>query len=156
MSEVELYLIQNGENCTIYTLQFLRDVESEFEKFVAKFRDDAEYSEDFSRIAAFIKRSAKTGALERYFRPEGKMNDSVVALPVTSSKLRLYCLRLSDRILVLGNGGVKTTQRYEDDTLLNGYVMTLQKFEKLLRQEVANGNVLITQSTIETDNVFEL
>ena len=35
MSEVELYLIKDGENCTIYTLQFLRDVESEFEKFVA-------------------------------------------------------------------------------------------------------------------------
>lgn len=84
------------------------------------------------------------------------MNDSVVALPVTSSKLRLYCLRLSDKILVLGNGGVKTSQRYEDDTLLNGYVMTLQKFEKLLRQEFANGNVKITELTIETDNIFEL
>lgn len=101
MSEVELYLIQDGENCTIYTLQFLRDVESEFEKFVTKFREDAEYSEDFSRIAEFIKRIAKTGALERYFRPEGKMNDSVFALPVTSSKLRLYCLRLSDKIFLL-------------------------------------------------------
>ena len=156
MSEIELYLIQDGENCTIYTLQFLRDVESEFEKFVAKFRDDADYSEDFSRITAFIKRIAMTGALERYFRPEGKINDSVVALPVTSSKLRLYCLRLSDRILILGNGGVKTSQRYEDDTLLNGYVITLQKFEKLLRQEVANGKVNITESTIETDNIFKL
>lgn len=156
MSEVELYLIQEGENCTIYTLQFLRDVESEFEKFVAKFKEDAEYSEDFSRIAAFITRIAKTGALERYFRQEGKMNDSVVALPVTSSKLRLYCLRLSDKILVLGNGGVKLTRRYEEDSFLNGYVMTLQKFEKLLRQEVANGNVNITESTIETDNIFEL
>ena len=137
-------------------MQFLRDVESEFEKFVARFREYAEYSEDFSRIAAFIKRIAKTGALKRYFRPEGRMTDSVVALPVTSSKLRLYCLHLSDRILVLGNRGVKTSQRYEDDTLLNGYVMTLQKFEKLLRQEAANGNVNITESTIETDNVFEL
>lgn len=156
MSEVELYLIQDGENCTIYTLQFLRDVESEFEKFVTKFREDAEYSEDFSRIAAFIKRIAKNGELERYFRTEGKMNDSVVALPVISSKLRLYCLRLSDKILILGNGGVKTSQRYEDDTLLNGYVMTLQKFEQLLRQEVALGNVNITESTIETDYIFEL
>lgn len=156
MSEVELYLIQDGECCTIYTLQFLRDVESEFEKFVVKFREDAEYSEDFSRIAAFIKRIAKTGALERYFRPEDKMNDSVVALPVMSSKLRLYCLRLSDKILVLGNGGVKTSRRYEDDTLLNGYVMTLQKFEKLLKQEMASGNVTITESTIETDNIFEI
>ena len=106
MSEVELFLIKDGENCTIYTLQFLRDMESEFEKFIAKFRDDAEYSEDYARIAAFVTRIARTGALERYFRNEGKMSDSVVAIPVTSSKLRLYCLRLSDKILVLGNGGV--------------------------------------------------
>lgn len=111
MNEVELYLIKEGESCTIYTLQFLKDVESEFEKFVAKFKEDAEYSEDFSRIAAFVSRIAQTGALERYFRPEGKMSDSVVALPVTSSKLRLYCLRLSDRILVLGNGGVKKSRK---------------------------------------------
>ena len=156
MSEVELFLIKDGENCTIYTLQFLRDMESEFEKFIAKFRDDAEYSEDYARIAAFVTRIARTGALERYFRNEGKMSDSVVAIPVTSSKLRLYCLRLSDKILVLGNGGVKKTRRYEVDPILNGYVMTLQKFEELLRREVANGNVNITESTIETDNIFEL
>ncbi len=35
MSEVELYLIDEGENCTLYTLQFLRDSDHEFEKFVA-------------------------------------------------------------------------------------------------------------------------
>lgn len=156
MNEVELYLIDEGENCTIYTLQFLRDNESEFEKFVSKFRDDAEFSEDFMRIASFIKRMLKSGASERYFRPEGKMNDSVVALPVISSKLRLYCLRLSDKILILGNGDVKNSQKYEDDLLLNGYVMTLQKFERLLKQEVDNGKVKITESTIETDNIFEL
>lgn len=52
-------------------------------------------------------------------------------------------------------GGVKTSQRYEDDNLLNGCVVTLQKFEELLRQEVANGNVNITESTIETDNIFK-
>jgi len=156
MSEVELYLIQEGENCTVYTLQFLRDMDSEFEKFISKFKDDAEYSEDYSRIATFVMRIAQTGALERYFRHEGNANDSVVALPVTTSRLRLYCLRLSDKILVLGNGGVKKTQRYEDDPILNGYVMTLQKFELLLRQEVANGNVCITETTIETNHIFEL
>lgn len=39
MSEVELYFIEQGENCTVCTLQFLRDSESEFEKFVSKFID---------------------------------------------------------------------------------------------------------------------
>ncbi len=156
MSEVELYLIQEGDNCTIYTLQFLRDTESEFEKFVSKFIDNVEYNEDYTRIAAFISRIARNGALERYFRPEGKMSDSVVALPVTSSKLRLYCLRLSDKILILGNGGVKSTRTYDEDASLKGYVMTLQKFEKLLTDGVKDGSVTITETSIETDNIFEI
>ena len=156
MSEVELYLISEGENCTIYTLQFLRDMESEFEKFVEKFKDSAEFNEDYLKIASFIRRIAQSGAQERYFRPEGKMADSVVALPVINSRLRLYCLRLSNKILVLGNGGIKKTQRYEEDSMLNGYVLTLQKFEILLKEEVANGNVVITESSIETDLIFNL
>ncbi len=156
MSEIELYLIKEGDKCTIYTLQFLREVESEFEKFVSKFIDSAEYSEDYTRIVAFISRIANTGALERYFRPEGKMNDSVVALPVTSSKLRLYCLRLSAKILILGNGGVKATRTYDEDLTLKGYVITLQKFENLLKQGVNEGSVTLTETTIETDNIFEI
>ncbi|MDE6415427.1 MAG: hypothetical protein K2K68_00155 [Duncaniella sp.] len=156
MSEVELYLIEKGENCTIYTLQFLRDSESEFEKFVSRFIGDAEYSEDYARIAAFISRIVSTGAFERYFRREGKMNDAVVALPVTASKLRLYCLRLSDKILILGNGGVKKTRTYNEDSVLKGHVITLQKFERLLHEGIADGSVLLTESTIETDNIFEI
>jgi len=156
MSEVELYLIQDGDNCTIYTLQFLRDTENEFEKFISKFKESAEYSEDYIRIAAFISRIARTVASERYFRQEGKMNDSVVALPVISSKLRLYCLRLSDKILILGNGGVKSTRTYDEDPTLKGYVMTLQKFENLLRQGIEDGSVTLTETTIGTDNIFEL
>ena len=84
------------------------------------------------------------------------MNDSVVALPVITSKLRLYCLRLSDKILIFGNGDVKATRRYQDDTKLKAYVITLQKFEKLLKEGVENGSVKITETTIETDNIFEL
>lgn len=156
MSELELYLIEEGDNCTIYTLQFLRDSESEFEKFVSRFMNDSEYNEDYSRIAAFITRITKSGALERYFRHEGKITDSVVALPVVSSKLRLYCLRLSDKILILGNGGIKSTRTYEEDSVLKGHVMTLQKFENLLKRGIEDGTVIMTETSIETDNIFEI
>ena len=81
---------------------------------------------------------------------------AVMALPVISSKLRQYCLRLSDRILILGNGGVKKIRTYEEDSSLKAYVITLQKFEKLLNAGVTDGSVTITESTIETDNIFEL
>ena len=84
------------------------------------------------------------------------MNDSVVALPVLKSKLRLYCLRLTDKILVLGNGDVKNSRTYEENDTLQGYVIALQKFERLLRQEVRSGNVKITEKEIITDKTFEL
>lgn len=72
----------------MYTIQFLYDEQSEFEKFVAKFRQDAELIHDFQAIMRFVEQILSNGELERYFRREGKMNDSVVALPVLKSKLR--------------------------------------------------------------------
>ena len=84
------------------------------------------------------------------------MKDSVVALPVLSSKLRLYCLRLSDGILVLGNGGVKQSRTYEEDDSLRGYVLTLQKFEELLKEGQLDGSVIVTERSIKTDKTFEI
>lgn len=156
MSEVELLLVNSGDSCTMCTIQFLSDDQSEFEKFVAKFRQDAELNPDFQAIMRFLEQILSNGALERYFRREGKMNDSVVGLPVLKSKLRLYCLRLTDKILILGNGGIKNRRTYEEDDTLQGYVIDLQKFERLLKHEVRSGNVEITEKEIITDKTFDL
>ena len=156
MSEAELLLVNNADGCTIYTIQFLSESDSEFERFYTRFKDDAEYNPDLMRIVALINTSADMGALERYFRPEGKLKDGVCALPVLQSKLRLYCLRLSDKILVLGNGGVKKTRTYNEDDTLKGYVLTLQNFEKLIREGEKDGTISITANTIETDKTFDI
>lgn len=156
MSEVELLLLDSGKGCTVYTIQFLSDDLSEFEKFVVKFRENGELNTDFRQIIRFIDQIVDFGALERYFRPEGKMRDSVVALPVIKSRLRLYGLRLSDKILILGNGGEKNTRTYEENNELKGYVLSLQKFERLIKDGVADGSVIITENTIETHKTFEL
>ena len=156
MSEVELLIVDSSDKCTLYTIQFLSDDTNEFDKFITKFRNDAELNPDFQAIMRFVEQIMANGALERYFRREGKMSDSVVALPVLKSKLRLYCLRLTDKILVVGNGDVKKTRSYEEDNILQGYVMDLQKFERLLKQEVRSGNVEITESQIITNKTFEL
>ena len=156
MSEMELLLVNEGENCTLYTIQFMSKDKSEFERFYAKFKNDAEYDNDLMRIVALIDKIADKGALERLFRPEGKYSDGVCALPVIQSKLRLYCLRLSDKILILGNGGAKTTRTYNEDDVLKGYVITLQNFEKLLKDGEKEGSVVITENTIETDKIFNI
>lgn len=156
MSEAELILVNEAKNCTFYTIQFLSEDESEFEQFYNKFKDDVEFNPDLMRIVGFLGRIADFGALERYFRPEGKMSDNVVALPVVTSKLRLYCLRLSDKILILGNGGVKKTRSYEEDDELSGYVITLQNFDKLIKEGTESGTIIVTENKIMTDETFDL
>ncbi|MCM1170463.1 MAG: hypothetical protein NC324_11070 [Bacteroides sp.] len=156
MSEVELILLNDTGKCTLYSIQFSSESESEYERFYSKFIEDARLNPDLLRIVQVVDRIAEQGALERFFHYEGKMNDSVVALPVLNSKLRLYCLRLSDTILILGNGGVKNSRTYEEDDSLRGYVLTLQKFEELLKDGQRDGSVTITEKTIETDKTFEL
>ena len=156
MSEAELILVNEAKNCTFYTIQFLSEDESEFEQFYNKFKDDVEFNPDLMRIVGFLGRIADFGALERYFRPEGKMSDNVVALPVVTSKLRLYCLRLSDKILILGNGGVKKTKSYEEDDELSGYVITLQNFDKLIKEGTESGTIIVTENKTVTDETFDL
>ena len=156
MSEVELLLLDQTENCTIYTIQFLSDDLNEVEKFVSKFQGEGELNKDFRIIAKFIDQILDLGAPERYFRPEEKMKDSVVALPTLRSKLRLYGLRLSDKILILGNGGEKTSKTYQEDDKLSRYVLNLQKFDEILKEGVKDGSVVITENEIQTDEIFEL
>ncbi len=88
------------------------------------------------------------GAFERFFRPEGRMEDHVAALSIDSRKLRLYCLRISDQILIVGNGGVKESRTYEDNEELSGYVIDLQVFDKLLTEARKDGSITIEKNVI--------
>lgn len=76
------------------------------------------------------------------------MSDNVVGMAIDSHKLRLYCLRISDKILILGNGGVKHTKTYEEDPKLLGYVIDLQKFEVALKEAQKKGKILIEKNYI--------
>ena len=65
MSEAELVLVEEAKNCTLYTIQFLSEEDTEFEQFFNKFKDDVEFSPDLMRIVGFIGKIADFGALER-------------------------------------------------------------------------------------------
>lgn len=77
-----------------------------------------------------------------------EMNDNLAALAIDSHQLRLYCLRISDQILIMGNGGIKDTRTYEESRELYGYVMDLQKFDELLKQAQKKGEITIEQTVI--------
>lgn len=151
-------LIASSETASLYSISFEIDGKTEFEKFVEAFEADATYRNDYRRILAALQVVLEVGALERFFRPEGKIEYDLVALPLDSGKLRLYCLRISDQILVIGNGGIKDVKRYEDSRQLLGYVMDLQKFDRLLQAMLESGSIDIEERVLKgvENQVFEI
>lgn len=149
MTKVKIEEVQKTDIAGLFTICFEGDDATEFQKFIEKFKEDATRKEDLSVILTAINRMlTASGFLERYFRPEGKMGDNVVALPIERTRMRLYCLRMSDSVLIVGNGGMKSTKTYEEDESLNGYVITLQRLDKLLGQAMKSGKVTIEETTI--------
>ena len=148
MKKATLKTIESNDLVSLYSICFNNAEESEFENFLSKFKEESTLNKDFQTILVALAKIIERGALERFFRMEGKMNDDVYALSLDSHKLRLYCLRISDQILILGNGGVKDTRAYQEDETLSGYVMDLQRFDKLLKQAQKKGNITIEKNYI--------
>ena len=157
MTKAKIQSVAQTEKAGLFTICFEGESYSEFEKFLLKCKDG--YSRDLNIILAAVNRMLRmSGFLERYFRPEGKMRDGVCALPIETSKLRLYCLRINDSILIAGNGGIKNVRKYEECEELNGYVIALQKLDEALKIAVKKGAVTIEENIIGNinSNEFEL
>lgn len=158
MKEATLKILEQTDNVSLYSICFDGNAVSEYESFIQRFKDDATLNMDYKNIILALEKIVAVGAFERFFRPEGKMNDHVAALSIDSRKLRLYCLRISDQILILGNGGRKDKRTYEESTELSGYVMDLQEFDKLLTEAQKEGSVSIEKNVITgiEGKVFQL
>jgi len=159
MTKATIQSVRQTENAGLFTICFEGESFSEFQKFIIKGHENATLQPDLQKILNAVQHMMNAmGFLERYFRPEGKMRDRVTALPIQSSKLRLYCLRLSDSVLIVGNGGPKSTKTYEEDPELNGYVIQLQKLDDLLRLAEAKGEITIETATLSgvDDKQFDI
>ena len=128
---------------------------SEFDKFLDKYPRGGEYDEDINIIITKLDQIGLRGALERYFRPEGKIKDNVCALPIDTNRLRLYVIRITDEIIVLGNGGRKKTKTYNEDAELNSYVNQLQRNDKKLKLKIKNGLVQVKRKHLTGELKFD-
>lgn len=105
--------------------------------------------EKINVILSWMDKIAENGALERYFRPEGRYGDGVGVIPIdVGNKLRLYCLRLSDRILVFGNGGVKDSKSWEESDTLAPYVELLMDTSRFISSRIKDGTVVLVDKEI--------
>ena len=60
-----------------------------------------------------------------------------------TGRIRLYCLRWSSSLLIVGTGGLKTAQTYQKDMALRHIVPELQELDKLIMMRQRSGDIEI-------------
>lgn len=139
-------LLESGDKVSLYSPRYEGELYTEFEKFLLQFKDTHQH--DVQVLVRRLDIIKENGAEDRYFRYEGTIHDRVMALPshIDTANLRLYCLNISHKILILGNGGVKNTRTYQDNPILNKCVQNLQKIDIQIKER-ENRRVITVQGT---------
>ena len=110
-----------GSHCTFYTVRWDGSEFSETDKFFSKYEDHEEFGDSLMEMASFLNQviADEYGALDDFFRfenaaqalpPKGKYQIGELHVNFSNFPLRLYCLKISENILVLFNGNEKTSQ----------------------------------------------
>jgi len=110
-----------GSRCTFYTVRWEESDWSETDKFFDKYESDADFERHIQELAVFLTKKVgnDVGALEDFFRfentaqalpPSGKHKVGEITINYGNFPLRIYCLRISDSLVVLFNGGEKTAE----------------------------------------------
>lgn len=109
-----------GKKCTFYTVRWEHSLLSETDKFFVKYENNKAFERPIQELAKFISKKIgeELGALEDFFRfensahalpPSGRYKVEDIYINYGNFPLRLYCLRISESMVVLFNGGEKTT-----------------------------------------------
>ena len=141
-----LELLEDGEKVSLYSPHFDGEEYTEFEKFLLTYKDA--YPDDVRQLVYRLDIIKREGAEDRHFRYEGTRRDRVMALPshLETTSLRLYLLNIKAKILILGNGGLKSTATYQEDAHLHKCVQTLQKIDIQMKQ-MENQKVITVKGT---------
>jgi hypothetical protein len=145
----KIELVEENEKVNFYSIHLDGKELTELESFFEKFPIGCEYDEEIDVIIAWMDKIAEMGALERYFRPEGKYGDGVGVIPIDiGNKVRLYCLRLSDKILIFSNGGVKDTAKWQESEELAPYVKLLIDTSRFISSRMNDGSLVLVDKEI--------
>ena len=156
---------------TYYTVRFENNDNSEFEKFILKHQTDATIHNEFQDLLSLIEAlGEEIGAKPRYFSRKEKRAE---ALPPQQSalsrnerklivkqqhNLRLYCMRISDEIVFLFNGGVKTPGSItaQECRVVRKFFDMANKLAGVIEQSIINNEIIPDGMNLEVDDDFEL
>lgn len=117
-----------------YSLHIEGEEHNETDRFFERFIE-SEYHEDLEKIKYWLEVIGNSkGAEPRFFRHED--NAAALPPPIEFNNLRLYCLRCTNDVVILGNGGLKTSQRVQDSQEVYPIFRFMNKFNQIFTEKV--------------------
>lgn len=149
-----------------YTIRFNGKDLSEFREFLIRLNEDKTNQKELSEINRYIENiGERFGALPHHFRSEGAAD----ALPppyhqfietesAADYGIRLYCIRLSPSIVILLNGGRKTSLKVQDCKNCYPHFERARKVALLINKLILEGFFTIDEETrkVEVEQDVEL
>lgn len=155
-SFVTLRLFKTFKKVTYYTFLKENDSYTEADKFFNKCLTNDKISEQTDELVEWIRLiGEKYGAKKRYFRFENEAG----ALPpkfVENNQLRLYIYRVSEGIVILANGGIKTKRTAQECPNVKGHFRFADKMSKQLNALIGRDAIKIKGNTIINIHEIEL
>jgi hypothetical protein len=156
----ELEIFDNeGSRCVFYTVRWQDTTLSETDKFFFKYKNDATLKRPLQELAKFLEVviGEENGALEAYFRfenqaqalpPSGTFKVDEVTVNYGNFPLRLYCLRISESLVILFNGGEKTGRTAQEGKTSLVF-QEANRFAKKILDAIYQGDIIITSNNRE-------
>jgi hypothetical protein len=139
----------SGERAQVYSLQYEGKYAPELRIFADKYCDT--YQEVINRIFQRIKNiSTRDGIQESFFKRESPEPYHVFRL-LETGELRIYCIKLSNIILLFGAGGTKIrgTKKNRENPQLDNEIVKLKKVEDCINSYLDTNKIKITVNGFE-------
>jgi hypothetical protein len=143
----------SGEGASIYSVIIEGETETLLDKFIRTNRST--HSEEVKEIINRLRLIGhKFGCREQWFKTgEGNPGDGVCALYDEKKKLRLYCIRNSNFNLILGDGGLKSVRKLQEDPKLKKENFFLRDISKAFIKAVKDGDIRYSSDGILIGNL---
>lgn len=118
------------------------------EQFIERYKTD--FMPELLDISRRLKSLGNvTGCLPTFFKEDEGLDpdDLVCALfDIPDRHLRLYCIRLTENIVIIGDGGPKTTRTWQEDPHLTKTVSDMMGISAIVRAKLQNQEIYISPS----------
>lgn len=150
------------EKVYYYTVQKEDVAQSEFEDFLTRMEGCPDYAEQLGEILQFIKEiGEKHGAREAHFKHERAADALPPPYYIQPGKpnkfgLRLYCIRLSEEVVILLNGDLKTKNNPEECPNCRKHFRFANSLARKLDEAIKNREVILVDRELQFDDDFEI